>query len=53
MRVGPARKLDCELQVLTRLGSVSDAPEDATEDAMCAARGANLAEALGKPQRLL
>ena len=53
VRVRPARELDGALQVLARLHGVADAPEHAAEDAVGAARGANLAEALGEPQRLL
>ena len=53
VRVRAARELDRALEVLARLDGVADAAEDAAEDAVSAARGANLAEALGEPQRLL
>ncbi len=53
VRVGAARELDRALEVLARLHGVADAPEDAAEDAVRAARRAHLAEALGEPQRLL
>ena len=53
VRVGVPCQLDRALEVLARLDGVADAPEDAAEDAVRAARGAHLAEALGEPQRLL
>ena len=46
-------QLDRPLQVLARLGRVADAAEHATEDAVRAARGPHLPEALGEPQGLL
>ena len=43
VRVRSAGELDGPLQVLTRLDGVADTPEHATEDAVGAARSANLA----------
>ena len=51
--VGLAGELDRPLEVLAGPLGVADAAEDAAEDAVGAAGGRGLAEALGQPQRLL
>ena len=52
-RVALAGELDRALEVLAGARRVADAPEDAAEDPVGAARGGGLVEALGQAQRLL